>query len=349
MVLASAGPQDIVSVNQTHTGSGYDDPDYGTVGNSVYTDLPTPGHSISGNTASGSPLQVAYGTGIQNGSNGSGGTWTLYNAGTIAGGSGPYDPITGKPSGTGQKSGTDWTDDEYDLSWTVNKTVALKAGDSIDYVTFAKPTGTNTNTVVPSGSLTAPVYLAATVSTTSVTPGPAPSVAASGTINTFSTTALTPVAVDSGLMISSGETDTTGASETITNVQTGDTLHFTNQDGITGSYNSGTGTLTLTGDATPTQYQAALQSVTFSTTNNVVSTARSISVARGRSARLCRRDRRHQQQQPRPAVRDGPGQLWQHLHAGRLERVGRLGRYGHCRRRRQHHRCHGDDHQPANR
>ena len=49
--------------------------------------------------------------------------------------------------------------------------------------------------------------------------------------------------------------------------QTGDTLNFTNQNGITGSYNSRTGVLTLSGSATVAQYQAALQSVTFSTTS----------------------------------------------------------------------------------
>lgn len=43
----------------------------------------------------------------------------------------------------------------------------------------------------------------------------------------------------------------------------GDTLVFTNQRGITGTYDSGTGVLTLTGDATASDYQAALRSVRF--------------------------------------------------------------------------------------
>ena len=55
-------------------------------------------------------------------------------------------------------------------------------------------------------------------------------------------------------------------------LQTGDTLDFSNQNGITGSYNSGTGVLTLSGSATPGQYQTALQSVTFSTTSTVIGT-----------------------------------------------------------------------------
>ncbi len=46
----------------------------------------------------------------------------------------------------------------------------------------------------------------------------------------------------------------------------GDTLNFTNQNGITGSYNSGTGVLTLSGTASIANYQAALRSITYSST-----------------------------------------------------------------------------------
>jgi subtilisin-like proprotein convertase family protein len=42
-----------------------------------------------------------------------------------------------------------------------------------------------------------------------------------------------------------------------------DQLLFTNQNGISGSYAAGTGVLTLTGDATLSQYQAALRSVQY--------------------------------------------------------------------------------------
>jgi hypothetical protein len=42
-----------------------------------------------------------------------------------------------------------------------------------------------------------------------------------------------------------------------------DTLGFTNQNGITGSFNSSTGTLTLTGVAPVAAYQAALRAVTY--------------------------------------------------------------------------------------
>ncbi|MET1077874.1 MAG: Ig-like domain-containing protein [Pseudomonas sp.] len=46
----------------------------------------------------------------------------------------------------------------------------------------------------------------------------------------------------------------------------GDILGFTNQNGITGSFNTGTGALTLSGTATTAQYEAALRSVTFAST-----------------------------------------------------------------------------------
>ena len=98
----------------------------------------------------------------------------------------------------------------------------------------------------------------------------------SGTTNTF-TVGSTAVAVDSGVTVSFSGADLTGATVTISSgtLQTGDTLHFTNQNGITGSYASGV--LTLSGSATPAQYQTALQSVTFSTTSTNTTT-RAISI-----------------------------------------------------------------------
>ena len=93
-----------------------------------------------------------------------------------------------------------------------------------------------------------------------------PVVTPSGTTNTF-TVGGAAVAVDSGVTVTSYDTDLTGATVTISSgtLQSGDTLNFTNQNGISGSYSGGV--LTLSGSATPAQYQAALQSVTFSTTS----------------------------------------------------------------------------------
>ena len=79
--------------------------------------------------------------------------------------------------------------------------------------------------------------------------------------------------------MSSYNSNLTGASVTISlgTLQSGDKLNFTNPGGISGSYNSGAGVLTLTGTATSAQYQAALQSVTFSTTS-LNTSARSLSI-----------------------------------------------------------------------
>ena len=52
----------------------------------------------------------------------------------------------------------------------------------------------------------------------------------------------------------------------------GDTLNFTPQTGISGSYNASTGVLTLTGTASRAAYETALRSVTFSTASQAPST-----------------------------------------------------------------------------
>jgi hypothetical protein len=78
------------------------------------------------------------------------------------------------------------------------------------------------------------------------------------------------VAVDAGLGVSDTESATlVGATAAISaGFLAGDMLNFTNQNGIAGSYNASTGVLTLTGSASLAEYQAALESVTFSSTSN---------------------------------------------------------------------------------
>ena len=105
--------------------------------------------------------------------------------------------------------------------------------------------------------------------------GNSPVVTTSGSTGQTYTLGDAAVAVDAGIEVSSSDTDITGASEVITNYQSGDTLHFTNQGGISGVYSAGT--LTLSGAATPAEYQTALQSVTFST-SSINQTTRTIDV-----------------------------------------------------------------------
>ena len=74
------------------------------------------------------------------------------------------------------------------------------------------------------------------------------------------------ITLDSGLTATDPES-TTLVSGTVsfgTGFLSGDTLNFINQNGITGSYNNSTGTLTLNGTATLLQYQTTLDSITYS-------------------------------------------------------------------------------------
>ena len=52
------------------------------------------------------------------------------------------------------------------------------------------------------------------------------------------------------------------------NFDTDDVLNFTDQSGITGSYDSVNGTLTLTGSASLVEYQTALQSISYENTSD---------------------------------------------------------------------------------
>ena len=76
--------------------------------------------------------------------------------------------------------------------------------------------------------------------------------------------------IDTGVTLvnATGAANMTGATVRISSgFVAGDVLGFANQNGITGSYNSGTGVLTLTGAASFADYQTALRSVTFAAPN----------------------------------------------------------------------------------
>ena len=84
------------------------------------------------------------------------------------------------------------------------------------------------------------------------------------------------VPITSTLTISDADDATIGsAAVSITSgfLAGSDTPGFTNQNGITGSYDSSTGVLTLTGNASIADYQAALRSVTFFTSDSSASPA----------------------------------------------------------------------------
>jgi VCBS repeat-containing protein len=84
------------------------------------------------------------------------------------------------------------------------------------------------------------------------------------------------VAVDSALTVADPDNaQLTGATVAISaNLASAqDALAFTNQLGITGSYNAGTGVLTLTGTASVASYQTALRSITYANSSDTPSTA----------------------------------------------------------------------------
>jgi hypothetical protein len=94
----------------------------------------------------------------------------------------------------------------------------------------------------------------------------APTISVSGTTPTYASSAVPLVSsvtisdVDSGSIL-------TGATVSISSgFFTGDTLNFTNQNGITHTYSGGV--LTLSGTTTLSNYQAALQSITYSSTGD---------------------------------------------------------------------------------
>ncbi|NLX05086.1 MAG: DUF4347 domain-containing protein, partial [Phycisphaerae bacterium] len=95
------------------------------------------------------------------------------------------------------------------------------------------------------------------------------------TVTALSYTENNKTQVDSGLTVSGGDADDTGATVTISAgyVNGQDVLAFTNQSGITGSWNASTGVLTLSGTATRANYQTALRSVTYTNTSDAPNTA----------------------------------------------------------------------------
>ncbi|MDG2285238.1 MAG: hypothetical protein P8N43_06890, partial [Alphaproteobacteria bacterium] len=77
--------------------------------------------------------------------------------------------------------------------------------------------------------------------------------------------------IDSSLILSDADdTNIESATVTISNgyVSSEDVLAFTNANGITGSWNSSSGTLTLSGSATRAIYESALESVSYNNTNS---------------------------------------------------------------------------------
>ncbi len=86
-------------------------------------------------------------------------------------------------------------------------------------------------------------------------------------------------AIDPGLTVTDVDNaNLTGATVAITagHVSAQDTLGFTNQNGITGIYDSGSGVLTLSGSSSVANYQTALRSVTYQNSSDDPTASRTI-------------------------------------------------------------------------
>ncbi|QLE42087.1 hypothetical protein FD723_17785 [Nostoc sp. C052] len=109
----------------------------------------------------------------------------------------------------------------------------------------------------------------------------APPIVTSGSASALAYIENATTAIDSGITVS--DADSANLASATVSISSGfisaqDTLAFTGQSGITGSYNSSTGVLTLTGSSSVANYQAALRSITYTnSSDNPSTTPRSIS------------------------------------------------------------------------
>ena len=134
-----------------------------------------------------------------------------------------------------------------------------------------------------------------------------------------------PQNVDAGLTATDPDSaNFQGATVQITanHVQAEDELAFTNQLGISGSYDDSTGTLTLTGTTTVADYQAALRTVTYeNNADNPTVSTRTVSFQATDTGKPAEQHR-HARHRRRPGER-----LTGCDHLGRLHRLHR----GRCR------------------
>lgn len=121
------------------------------------------------------------------------------------------------------------------------------------------------------------IYRAATFTVAAV--NDAPAVNANGASLSYSEDQAAAAIASSIAVTDVDNTSLTGATVQITGnfAASEDVLGITNQNGISGSYNSATGILALTGAATLAQYQAALASVTYSNAHALSTATRTVS------------------------------------------------------------------------
>ena len=181
--------------------------------------------------------------------------------------SGIYDSVSGVLTLTGTDTLTNYQTALRSVQYSSSSDdpTNLSASRTVTWVV----TDANSDTVGAQSS----VGVTSTINVTAVNDAP---VATAG--GSLAYTEQIPGGIDSSVtLVDVDDTQITGGTVTITTGKTtGDVLALATQNGISGTYDSGTGVLTLTGTATVDNYQTALQSVTFNstsddpTTNNTV-------------------------------------------------------------------------------
>ena len=133
---------------------------------------------------------------------------------------------------------------------------------ALDSVTFAT-TSTDTTPRTLDWTVTDGIVASATAnSTVDVLAAPTVTAGATGTFDGGGA----PVTLDPGLTVSDASSATlASASVMIVDAASDDRLNFSNQNGISGNYDSSTGALSLTGVANLAAYQTALESISYST------------------------------------------------------------------------------------
>ncbi len=135
---------------------------------------------------------------------------------------------------------------------------------SVTYInTSENPSGlTRTVTVIANDGSTTSTPVTGTINVTPV--NDAPATTAGGTLNYTENQAAS--VIDASVTVSDVDsTNLSSATVQITGnyVNGQDVLSFTNQNGITGSFNAATGTMTLTGSSSVANYQTALETVRY--------------------------------------------------------------------------------------
>ncbi|WP_158928549.1 Hint domain-containing protein [Acidisphaera sp. S103] len=169
-----------------------------------------------------------------------------------------FDSLTGVLTLTGSDTLTDYQDVLRSVTYSFNPTDGDPTGgggDTSRTIDWLVTDGATTNAVSSTGT--------STLDTVHV----GPTITAAGTVAYVADGTAT--VLDSAVTIT--DVDSTGtvhaATVSIGNGFTlGDLLNFTTQNGIIGNYDTATGTLTLSGDATIGDYQTALDSITYTFT-----------------------------------------------------------------------------------